>query len=124
MNPRVLVVDDEPALCLGLACYLEDEGMQLHTAGSGEEALVMVGAGLNVDVCILDIRLPGIDGNRLALTLHQLLPATRYLIHTGSTCYSLPQALRQLGITDAEVFSKPQADLSLLADAVRRLLHV
>jgi len=122
-EPRVLLVDDEPALCRTLAAYLEDEGMQPHSAGSGEEALALVDAGLVVDVCVLDMRLPGIDGNQLALQLHRRLPSARYLIHTGSSCYSLPQTLRQIGITERDVFCKPQADLSRLAEAVRRLCH-
>jgi len=120
MTLRVLVVDDEPALCISLAAYLEDEGMRVHTAASGEEALALVVAGLRVDACILDMRLPGIDGNQLALELHRRLPGARCLIHTGSSCYHLPQALRRIGIGDQHVFAKPLPDLGVLAAAVRR----
>ena len=42
MSPRVLVVDDEPFIVTGLQVFLEDEGMQVGSAGSGEEAVDIV----------------------------------------------------------------------------------
>lgn len=118
----VLLVEDEVALCEAITAYLEDEEISVISAGSGEDAVAAVRAGVRPLVCILDMRLPGMDGNATALALHQLLPDLKFLIHTGSSDYRLPAALRQLGLTDAMVFSKPQTDLGELAAAIKRMI--
>jgi two-component system LytT family response regulator len=64
---RVLVADDEP-LSLGLAVRtigLDPRLEVVHACGDGNEALEALSAG-DVDVALLDIRMPGIDGLTLA----------------------------------------------------------
>ncbi|OBF49418.1 DNA-binding response regulator [Mycolicibacterium monacense] len=58
---RALVVDDETALAEVVASYLEREQFEASVVGSGAEAIA-VARGLDPDVVILDIGLPGIDG--------------------------------------------------------------
>jgi two-component system, NtrC family, nitrogen regulation response regulator NtrX len=57
----VLIVDDEPEIRSSLQGVLEDEGFTALLAGSGEECLTAL-ARKPVDVVLLDIWLPGIDG--------------------------------------------------------------
>jgi two-component system nitrogen regulation response regulator NtrX len=57
----VLVVDDEPGIREQLAAILGDEGFVVISVGSGEEALGALGRDI-VDVVLLDLLLPGIDG--------------------------------------------------------------
>lgn len=61
---RILVVDDEEALCDTLAFNLESEGYQADTAYSAEEALTMNLAGY--DLILLDIMMGEISGIQLA----------------------------------------------------------
>ncbi|HYX90428.1 MAG TPA: response regulator, partial [Myxococcaceae bacterium] len=56
---RILVVDDEEANVRLMKTYLKLEGFDVHTATSGREALDLVG---EVDLVLLDIRMPGMDG--------------------------------------------------------------
>lgn len=121
MEPSVLIVDDEVSICENLAAFLEDEGLQVHVAHSGEHALRLVEEGLQVQVCIMDLRLPGIDGNQAALSLHRAEPDIRFLIHTGSTNYAPSAELVNIGVTSAHIFSKPVADMSQLVQAIRVL---
>nr|WP_281411937.1 response regulator [Motiliproteus sediminis] len=118
-----MIIDDEPALCAGLSSFLEDEGIGVQIAASGAEALALAEQNNGLQLCILDMRLPDIDGNQLALRLHQLDPSLRFLIHTGSAAYSPPDSLQRLGISERDVFSKPLLDMGLLVDAIKRLLH-
>lgn len=60
-GPRVLVVDDDPDWVLFVDLTLTLEGFQVVPAGSGEDALVMIGE-CEPDAIVLDIALPGIDG--------------------------------------------------------------
>ena len=55
MSLRVLVVDDEPFIVTGLQVFLEDEGMQVNSAGSGEEAVDIARNDSSFDVCIMDM---------------------------------------------------------------------
>jgi two-component system alkaline phosphatase synthesis response regulator PhoP len=60
-EPRVLVVDDERHLALGIAENLELEGYRADTAGDGEEALEAL-AAQTYDLVILDVMMPRRDG--------------------------------------------------------------
>jgi CheY-like chemotaxis protein len=115
----VLVVDDEQAVRENLAAYLEDEGMRVIEAESGEHAIDLAGAGEQFEVCIMDMRLTGMDGNAAIVALHQLRPDLLFLVHTGSANYALPPELRALGMTQEHVFMKPLTNMGVLADAIR-----
>ncbi len=59
--PRVLVVDDEPGITDLVSMALRYEGLDVHVAHSGVEALEAVGVYLP-QVIILDVMLPDLDG--------------------------------------------------------------
>ena len=61
MGKRILLVDDEPLILKGLKFTLEQEGYEILTAADGEEAL-KVFAGNAVDLVLLDVMLPKLDG--------------------------------------------------------------
>ncbi|MFZ9478182.1 MAG: DNA-binding response regulator [Gammaproteobacteria bacterium] len=66
--PQLLIVDDDRALAAMLLEYLELQGFQVITAGSGEQALAEL-SHRPIDLIVLDLGLPGIDGFE---TLHRL----------------------------------------------------
>ena len=121
MSLRVLVVDDEPGVAATLRAYLEDEGMDVQSAGSAEEALALVRIGVAFDVCIMDLRLPGMDGDAAIRSLHRIHPRLKYLIHTGTAGYDLPDDLRTIGVGNGQIFRKPLPDMAPLAAAVKTL---
>jgi DNA-binding response OmpR family regulator len=57
---RILIVDDEPAIVAALRERLEREGFTVQVAVRGDTALAA--AELPVDLILLDVGLPGIDG--------------------------------------------------------------
>ena len=59
--PRVLLVDDDPAMLRLLEVNFRLEGFTVATAGRGEDALRAIRAE-PPDVVVLDLMLPGIDG--------------------------------------------------------------
>lgn len=64
---RVLIVDDDRAICQAYREILSGEGYDVVTAGSGKEALaVLEELGGRIDVLILDIGLPDADGTDVA----------------------------------------------------------
>src|SRR3954447_26476696 len=60
-RPHLLVVDDEAGIRESLTSILQDEGYQVESVASAEEALQRAAAG-DVEVVLLDVWLPGIDG--------------------------------------------------------------
>ncbi len=117
---KILLVDDEEIVRINLEAYLEDEGYYVLSANSGEEALDMI-ADQKIDVGIIDMRLPGIDGNVLISELSKLQPEMKFIIHTGSMGYSLPASLVELGISDELVFKKPIKSISKFTGMIRKL---
>jgi two-component system nitrogen regulation response regulator NtrX len=61
MSATILIVDDEPGVQKALAGDLRDEGYTVETVSSGEECLERVVRG-PVDLIVLDVWLPGMDG--------------------------------------------------------------
>jgi CheY-like chemotaxis protein len=123
MSMRVLVVDDEPLIVTGLRVFLEDEGMRVDSAGSGEEAVDIARTDPCFDVCIMDMRLPGMNGDSTIRALHAICPELKFVIHTGSADYSIPDDLRAMGIDERLLFSKPLLDMTPLAETVAALVH-
>jgi DNA-binding response OmpR family regulator len=58
---RILVVEDERNLALGLRANLEVEGYEVSVASTGEAALE-IASSYAPDLIVLDLMLPGIDG--------------------------------------------------------------
>ncbi|MET0862978.1 MAG: response regulator [Nakamurella sp.] len=71
--PNVLVVDDEPDQLGLITAFLNREGCTVIAAASGEHALALP-ADLRVDLMILDLLLPGVDGWQLTAELRTRFP--------------------------------------------------
>ncbi len=91
---RILLVDDDELIRESLAPMLEELlGHRVYTAASGLEALDKLAAGLEVDLIILDMNMPGLDG---AHTLERLLersPRQAVLMATGNSEMAIADAL-------------------------------
>jgi two-component system nitrogen regulation response regulator NtrX len=61
MKPTILIVDDEPGVRTALTGVLSDEGYEVESVPSGEACLERVTRG-SVDLIVLDVWLPGMDG--------------------------------------------------------------
>src|SRR4051794_972664 len=72
-RPHLLVVDDEDGIRESLSSILVDEGYHVEAVGSAEAALERAAAG-DIEVVLLDVWLPGIDGLE---ALSRLQAATR-----------------------------------------------
>ena len=117
---RVLVIDDEPAICMSLTAFLEDYGFKASSAESAEEALDLM-KNNTYDVCIVDLRLPGMSGEDLIIQASERYPDQRHIIYTGSISYNLSPKLQALGMRPEHVFLKPIRVLTLLVKCVKSL---
>ena len=118
---RVLVLDDEMSIRESLSDFLEDFNFQVFAAETAEAALEILKDNF-VNVAIVDMRLPGIDGNSFIVQAHDLSPETRFIIHTGSVNYHMTQDVRKVGVHENFVFLKPIGNLMTFVDAINRLV--
>jgi CheY-like chemotaxis protein len=123
MKLSVLYVDDEPdirevaALALGI-----DPGIEVQLAGSGVEALEMAqGPRARIDVIMLDVMMPGMDGPTVleALRASPATAAIPVVFITARTSVQDRERLMQLG--PLAVIGKP-FDPMMLAKELRAVL--
>jgi len=67
----ILVVDDQPGIRLLLTDILENEGYLVKTATNGKEALLILEESKDLDLIILDYKLPIIDGREVLQTIEE-----------------------------------------------------
>ncbi|MFH1154677.1 MAG: response regulator [Pseudomonadota bacterium] len=115
---KVLVLDDEESIRQSIAAYLEDEGILVFQASSGEEAIDIV-SNTPIEAAVVDIRLPGMDGNSFMVKAGQIRPGIRFVVHTGSADYILPESVMAIGVGPENVFIKPVHDLRILMEALK-----
>ena len=118
---RILVVDDEPGIRESLSDFLDDYEFDVFPAESAEEALEIL-AGEDLDIAIVDLRLPGISGDTMILKAHAMKPKMKFLIHTGSVDYRIPAELKAIGMGSENLFLKPIPDLTVIIDAIQKIL--
>lgn len=93
--PTVLVVDDEPDQLGLITTFLNREGCIVIAAASGEHALSLP-PDLPVDLMILDLLLPGVDGWQLAAELKTRFPGCPVAITSVLDVQDYPSAEESL----------------------------
>ena len=79
-NSKILLVDDEPGMLRYIKTLLEVDDYKVETATTGEEALHLVEKGLQPDLVLLDVLMPGIDGLQTLEQLRQLQPGVKVVM--------------------------------------------
>jgi DNA-binding NtrC family response regulator len=119
MKSRVLVVDDEPAVRLGLRRFLEKQGYEVHEAAECSSAEQVCSVTLP-DVAILDQRLPDGDGIDLLPRLKDACPGLGVIMLTAYGSIDLAvRAIRE----GAEQFLTKPLDLQAVGVIVERLVE-
>lgn len=79
---KALVLDDNDQNRQLLADLLVKRGVEVTEATTGEEAVGRITQ--DTDLCIIDIRLPGMDGYAVAEAIKEKYPAIRLIAYTAS----------------------------------------
>lgn len=116
---KILLADDQALVRGALAALLELEGdlSVVAQVGRGDE-VVEAARAQAVDVCLLDVEMPGLDGIEVARRLATELPACRSLI---VTTFGRPGYLRRAMEAGASGFVVKDVPAAELAGAVRRV---
>jgi two-component system response regulator PilR (NtrC family) len=82
MNGRILVVDDEAIQCDIVKDILEDQGYDVMTSDSGQDALERIRSA-PVDVVLTDLRIPGMNGVELLQLIKKYDPEIVVVVITA-----------------------------------------
>lgn len=119
---RILIVEDERALALGLSDLFSGAGYAVSTAASGEEACTVCGAE-HYDVVLLDVLLPGKSGFDVCAEIKTRSPHMPIVMLSARTTST--DKVHGLRIGADDYVAKPFDALELLAriEAVLRRAH-
>ena len=79
---KILLVDDEDSIHLLYREELEEEGYEVHSALSGEEALAKLKI-IMPDLIILDINMPGINGIDVLRQIKEINPSLPVILSSA-----------------------------------------
>ena len=95
---NLLVVDDDHGVRRIICRYLERSGYTVLESASGAAAIPIVGAlGATLAGVVLDMTMPGMDGEQTFEALHALQPDLPFLIYTGGCDNATLNRLMQTG---------------------------
>lgn len=119
MKRKIAIADDHPLFRRGMAAMLRDiEDVELVIeAGDGEELLDKL-AGADVDVLLLDLSMPVMDGIEATRQLRQHYPHIRILILTMHDEEDLMDCLREEGAAGYLLKNASVTEISEAIDAV------
>lgn len=100
----VLIVDDEANMRWVLQRALEQAGYQALAAGRGEEALTLA-ARQRVDLVLLDLKMPGLDGLAVLRELHLRQPDLPVILLTAYA--TVPTAVEAMRLGALDYLRKP-----------------
>lgn len=82
MEFKLLVVDDEPKVVSTISEFFTDKAYRVLQAGSGDEAMAVIGQE-PLDLVILDLQMPGLDGVDVLRQVRERYLRTKVLVVTG-----------------------------------------
>jgi DNA-binding NtrC family response regulator len=98
-NFNVLLVDDEKEFLETLVKRLKRRNLNILEAGSGEKAIDIMKTS-NVDVVVLDVRMPGIDGIETLREIKKINPLAEVIMLTGHASVEVAIEGMELGAFD------------------------
>jgi len=109
---NILLVDDEPGMLRYIRTLLEVDEYKVETASTGEEAVERLQKGMEPELVLLDLLMPGIDGLQTLEQLRQIQPGVKVvMLSCVSDTRKVVQAIR-LGAHDylTKPFQKAELD--------------
>ena len=118
-DARVLVVDDEPMVCLALTNWLEEENYFAQAVEDGPQAVQAVREE-NWDIVLLDLRMPGMDGMEVLKQVKEIAPQTVVIMMTAYA--SIPGAVQAMQEGAYDYIVKP-LDVDQLTLMLKRIVE-
>ena len=120
VKPKLVVIDDELEFSKALDQFFRPRGYDVHIALRGTSAIQLVDEQ-RPDVVLMDLKMPGMDGDEVLAAIHRSHPQTKVIIITA---YSDEGRTRErvLALGAFAHFEKPISSIQTLAATVKQAL--
>jgi DNA-binding response OmpR family regulator len=118
MKSSILIVDDEPITRKSLTDILRLEGYTVASAPNGQAAVEYVRTH-QIDLMLVDLRMPGMDGLEVVQVVNQLAPDTEIILLTAFA--STETAIQALRLRIHDYLQKPAPPAQILASVKKGL---
>lgn len=118
----ILVLDDESPIRRSMGAFFTDLGYQAVECGVPTAALEILGSQ-KIDVAVVDLEMPVMNGVKFIEKAKSVQPATRYVVYTGSLSSELLSQLETIGIPHNLVLQKPLTSIGEMLEAVQRAFY-
>jgi CheY-like chemotaxis protein len=115
-SKRILIVDDDPSIRYMLSRILLDEGYATLSAANGNDGL-KAAVNPEVDLVLLDLKMPGMNGQQTLQELALLRPGLPVIIMTA-----FPGQRGEAPLAGASALLQKPLDFPMLLEAIRKLL--
>ena len=120
MTPTIVAIDDEMEFTKTLDHFFSARGYTVHVALTGTSGMELVEYH-QPDVVLVDLKLPGMDGDEILTRIRSTQPKTKVIVITAYNDGGKTRD-RLLSLGAFAHFDKPLSSLRDLADAVKRAL--
>lgn len=120
MSKRILIIDDEESIRESVAGILSDEGFKTLAVGSAEEGLRSLEEE-NIDLVLLDIWMPGMDGMEALPIIKEQFPHLPVIMVSGHGTIETAVQATKMGAYDF-IEKPPSYDKIVLA--IKNALHL
>jgi two-component system, cell cycle sensor histidine kinase and response regulator CckA len=118
---KILLVDDEKGVIEVCFDMLETLGYEVAVASSGMEAIkIMDQEGSNIDLVILDMIMPGMNGPETYDVIRRIRPDTRVLVSSG---YSREEELKLMMEKGCDDYILKPFDVVMLSEKIRAVFN-
>ena len=114
---KVLLVDDEVPFVETMLKRLSKRDFEIFTAYSGQEALGQLEAHRSIDIVVLDVKMPGMDGIATLKEIKQHFPLVEVIMLTGHA--TVESAIEGMKLGAFDYLMKP-AEIDELVNKVKK----
>ncbi len=115
-KPFVILVDDEVDFIDTMSKRLQKRDYKVLTATDGQQALEMVDSNRNLEVMILDVKMPGMDGIEVLEEMKKRYPLIEVIMLTGHA--TIESAIDGMKIGAFDYLMKP-CDIEQLSQKIQ-----
>lgn len=112
-----LIIDDESVIRNLFSTYLSREGLQTFTASGGKEGIEII-KERNIDVILLDLNMPEMNGFEVLEKLDGLIKNIPVIVISGTGDVS--DAIKAIKLGASDFLLKPVKELSIILHTVKR----